>query len=102
MIGDFRGVLESIPNDQLRAQLNDYLARVLPEDPDKKEFDKAVVSTIIKFPQYIDYFIKLKEENGDQAVKLSELKVNETRSEEHTSELQSRPHLVCRLLLEKK
>src|SRR3989442_5638191 len=25
-----------------------------------------------------------------------------SRSEEHTSELQSRPHLVCRLLLEKK
>src|SRR3989442_11032074 len=28
--------------------------------------------------------------------------VHEGRSEEHTSELQSRPHLVCRLLLEKK
>src|SRR3989442_5816996 len=27
---------------------------------------------------------------------------DEVRSEEHTSELQSRPHLVCRLLLEKK
>src|SRR5690554_4040997 len=27
---------------------------------------------------------------------------NSQRSEEHTSELQSRPHLVCRLLLEKK
>src|SRR2546422_3473330 len=27
---------------------------------------------------------------------------NKTRSEEHTSELQSRLHLVCRLLLEKK
>src|SRR3989442_9926617 len=27
---------------------------------------------------------------------------NFERSEEHTSELQSRPHLVCRLLLEKK
>src|SRR5690554_6965696 len=26
----------------------------------------------------------------------------EARSEDHTSELQSRPHLVCRLLLEKK
>src|SRR3989442_14529812 len=25
-----------------------------------------------------------------------------SRSEEHTSELQSRPHLVCRVLLEKK
>src|SRR3989442_8513310 len=29
-------------------------------------------------------------------------RVVSTRSEEHTSELQSRPHLVCRLLLEKK
>src|ERR1035437_10446492 len=28
--------------------------------------------------------------------------VDETRSEEHTSELHSRPYLVCRLLLEKK
>src|SRR5690554_7759746 len=28
-------------------------------------------------------------------------KFDELRSEEHTSELQSRPHLVCRLLLEK-
>src|SRR5690554_3061839 len=28
--------------------------------------------------------------------------VEAVRSEEHTSELQSRPHLVCRLLLEKK
>src|SRR5690554_7437150 len=28
--------------------------------------------------------------------------INDYRSEEHTSELQSRPHLVCRLLLEKK
>src|SRR5690554_8133965 len=27
---------------------------------------------------------------------------DDVRSEEHTSELQSRPHLVCRLLLEKK
>src|SRR5690554_7341443 len=29
-------------------------------------------------------------------------KTSPIRSEEHTSELQSRPHLVCRLLLEKK
>src|SRR5690625_6637973 len=30
------------------------------------------------------------------------LRLQYTRSEEHTSELQSRGHLVCRLLLEKK
>src|SRR3989442_10002840 len=33
---------------------------------------------------------------------LSKLGGSPMRSEEHTSELQSRPHLVCRLLLEKK
>src|SRR2546422_1386614 len=32
----------------------------------------------------------------------SEFRIREARSEEHTSELQSRLHLVCRLLLEKK
>src|SRR5690554_6974442 len=34
--------------------------------------------------------------------KLEVLDGHSQRSEEHTSELQSRPHLVCRLLLEKK
>src|SRR3989442_11691638 len=33
---------------------------------------------------------------------LARLGLRGGRSEEHTSELQSRPHLVCRLLLEKK
>src|SRR5690348_17926056 len=31
-----------------------------------------------------------------------EMKISQSRSEEHTSELQSPVHLVCRLLLEKK
>src|SRR2546422_3374932 len=35
-------------------------------------------------------------------VRLAPWVVNPCRSEEHTSELQSRLHLVCRLLLEKK
>src|SRR5215813_9157599 len=34
--------------------------------------------------------------------KLAKMPCAVSRSEEHTSELQSRPHLVCRLLLEKK
>src|SRR4249920_2419603 len=41
---------------------------------------------------------------GANADRIGELRVGgrHERSEEHTSELQSRPHLVCRLLLEKK
>src|SRR5690554_7793767 len=39
----------------------------------------------------------------DRPLELSRAVMLESlRSEEHTSELQSRPHLVCRLLLEKK
>src|SRR5690554_7784996 len=43
------------------------------------------------------------EENGDIVNHPSApFFIDAPRSEEHTSELQSRPHLVCRLLLEKK
>src|SRR2546422_7139105 len=37
-----------------------------------------------------------------EQIKLADAKPVLVRSEEHTSELQSRLHLVCRLLLEKK
>src|SRR5258707_2628981 len=43
--------------------------------------------------------------NADARIALAkslELNPNRMRSEEHTSELQSRQYLVCRLLLEKK
>src|SRR2546422_7782935 len=39
---------------------------------------------------------------ADLAALLPVLRGDQPRSEEHTSELQSRLHLVCRLLLEKK
>src|SRR5690554_7477724 len=38
----------------------------------------------------------------DEGAYTGEVAARMLRSEEHTSELQSRPHLVCRLLLEKK
>src|SRR3712207_7618514 len=37
-----------------------------------------------------------------QQAKIHESGIHDSRSEEHTSELQSRQYLVCRLLLEKK
>src|SRR3989442_11242906 len=39
--------------------------------------------------------------DSDRTMTLDD-RITSARSEEHTSELQSRPHLVCRLLLEKK
>src|SRR2546422_2386959 len=45
---------------------------------------------------------RLIEERDLDAVDLRRVVAHDRRSEEHTSELQSRLHLVCRLLLEKK
>src|SRR5690625_5847650 len=44
-------------------------------------------------------FVEIMGKDGELAIDNERLK---GRSEEHTSELQSRGHLVCRLLLEKK
>src|SRR5690625_6891206 len=60
-----------------------------------------------------DWSISLAEEIGpegkvigldfsDNMLMVANQKIKQHRSEEHTSELQSRGHLVCRLLLEKK
>src|SRR5947208_5031276 len=54
--------------------------------------------------------VMARENSGDQSTKATQgaqaasttSETVETRSEEHTSELQSPDHLVCRLLLEKK
>src|SRR2546422_2784448 len=40
--------------------------------------------------------------SGGRLVRGASARLDSVRSEEHTSELQSRLHLVCRLLLEKK
>src|SRR5690554_7676299 len=51
--------------------------------------------TSLDIDSYIEQVVTPSENSARTSAK-------EVRSEEHTSELQSRPHLVCRLLLEKK
>src|SRR5699024_11694158 len=64
----------------------------------KKEKDSAVLSQEFeKAASYRDQEQKLREK-----LETTKNKWKEERSEEHTSELQSRFDLVCRLLLEKK
>ncbi len=78
LIDDFDEVSASLTNEELRAQVNDYLLRLLPENPDKKEISAATAATLRKYPELIDHYIKFKEEHGDQAVALSGEKVKET------------------------
>jgi hypothetical protein len=68
---EFNKIVDSLPNDQLRSELNDYLKDALTEDYGEKEYKKAIGEFTRKHSELIDYFILYKEENGDEAVKRS-------------------------------
>src|SRR3712207_7539193 len=61
-----------------------------------KEQDEKIIDELSKLNPMIAETLKQDREAGLQALN------GFIRSEEHTSELQSRQYLVCRLLLEKK
>lgn len=79
MIEDFSNICSSISNEELRAKLEKYVNDILPENYNAQEWKKAVKQTIEKFPEFIDYFIRMKEINGKEAHIRSDLKIRETQ-----------------------
>jgi hypothetical protein len=77
LFDDFENIPEAIPNAQLRAQIDNYFKSLLPEDPTKKDINKAKLQTVNNFPQLLDYYIRYKEQNGDSANTSSTYKVKE-------------------------
>src|SRR5690625_6780094 len=51
-------------------------------------------------PENLRHFLKI--DFREDTIRIKDYEIVAERSEEHTSELQSRGHLVCRLLLAKK
>jgi len=78
LVNDYNQIAESIPNDQLRDQVNNYFLQVLPEKPTIRDWRAAVNSVLRKFPELVEYYIRYKEDNGDRAVSISEEKVAES------------------------
>src|SRR5687768_17537669 len=91
--------IKSFPFNKLNIQKWIYTNlkwNLMPDLHIVDRYMKTVESfAVINDGEGLDYFIPQKDE-----VKQKDIPVS--RSEEHTSELQSRLHLVCRLLLEKK
>src|SRR2546422_884812 len=77
-------------------KLLDYLPDTQNPGPDDEIFEHALTESIESV------LATLKEREARILRLYFGLEGQEPRSEEHTSELQSRLHLVCRLLLEKK
>lgn len=75
---DFPRIREAISNDALRGQVNRYLQDTLPRNHSQKEFNEAVEKVLLKFPALIDYYIRNKEDRGDEAVLRSRSLVENT------------------------
>jgi hypothetical protein len=74
---DFPTIKEAIPNGALRAQIDQYFRSVLPRRATVKEEREAIEKTLRRFHELIDYYIRDKEERGDEAISWSAEKVRE-------------------------
>src|SRR3712207_8623096 len=63
---------------------------------------KGTYRVVVRLRRGGRYTVSATAKSGRQTLKAKRLTRRVRRSEEHTSELQSRQYLVCRLLLEKK
>lgn len=71
LVREFSSIPDAIEDDQLRAQVNNYLFKKLSDNPTKKEYTDLAAAAILQFPEVIDYYIRQKENTGEQAVGLS-------------------------------
>ncbi len=71
IIKDFKQIPSAMENEALRSQVNNYFQSRLSNKPTKKDYDRAAQATLYKFPQLVDYYIKMKEIHGDQAIHIS-------------------------------
>jgi hypothetical protein len=74
---DFYTIKESVSNDALRAQINEYFKGVLPPKATRKEESAAIEKTLQRFHELIDYYIRQKETNGAEAIEKSAAKVRD-------------------------
>lgn len=57
----------SVPNEELRDKINDVYSKALPKNPKAEDITKAAVEVVTRFPELMDYYIKLKEDEKDEA-----------------------------------
>lgn len=82
LIRNFEQIPVALPDAQLRAQVFNYFHKVLvrhrDREPNQKERGAAAADTIMQFPALLDYYIKLKEDSGEEASNISSEKVLST------------------------
>ena len=87
LVNQFGNIVSSVENDELRSLLNFYFLQSLPKPeytkkgiekaPNKKDIAAAVYAVINEYPEFLDYYIKYKEDHGDEAKSVSKERVEE-------------------------
>lgn len=83
MVDRFSMIVEKIPNDQLKFDINNYLSKLYKDNMTKDEIRQSRLETIKEFPIIVDYYISQKEDTVDEAMSRSiekSLYVDETIS----------------------
>ncbi|HEY3332798.1 MAG TPA: hypothetical protein VGK19_22385 [Capsulimonadaceae bacterium] len=79
LVSSFFRIPKSMPNGALRAEINNYLLKAIPRRRTKAEKEQLVQETLLKYPEMIDYYIKLKEDTKEQARSISQERVADAR-----------------------
>lgn len=80
MVGTFDQLLAAVDDTQLRAQMQNYIARRLTEKSTPKERREAQARTIREFPILVDLYIRAKEGEKDEATSISAERTADTHA----------------------
>lgn len=80
MIAKFDLLPPAVPDDQMRAQVDNYFRMKLTATPNAKELRAARMATIQQFPELVDHYIALKEDDRDKASAESMKRTLDTRA----------------------
>jgi len=67
LINSFADIAAALPNEALRAEINNYFRQQLSRNAKEKEIRQAQANTITQFPILIEHYIKEKEDHGSEA-----------------------------------
>lgn len=76
----FKALPAAIEDDQTRAQVNNYFSRVFYKKQTVKDRNAAIDRVIKEFPELVDLYIGLKEQEGDEARATSKEKTDDTHN----------------------
>jgi hypothetical protein len=75
----FHNVTRSLENSSLRDAINEFFRSHLPKKPKKKDKEHAFLKTIRKFPDLVDFYIKLKEDKKYEVTSATTKEINELK-----------------------